>query len=178
MSNWPKWPNREDLVALRREAAEHRRVWGIVSGLSSTLLTLHDKHSLAPDERVHKLEAKIVAQREAIKTIEECRAFETETEHHLAAGLQRIQAMTANDVDLQDVIGELDAILADYVTRKGPRPGTGNTNTIDYDPSLLHQMGNILADAPGLAERLAEPDANSVIVDVFDLEPLVEHDGD
>lgn len=115
-----EWPSNGDLRELGREAAEHRRSWALVGGLSRRLLSERTHPSSGPSsdeqsERIHGLESKIVKQRKFLSQLEECRAFERETEQLLIGTLEIISAG-------KGVAAEAARnVIAAYEQRKGPR---------------------------------------------------------
>jgi hypothetical protein len=114
-----EWPSNGDLRELGREASEHRRSWALVGGLSRRLLS--ERTRLGPSseeqsERIHALEQKIVKQRKFLAQLEECRAFERETEALLVEALGIVLPFTKGDVNAR-----LQRTLAAYEQRKGPR---------------------------------------------------------
>lgn len=117
------WPDRTELSLLQREASEHKRAWGLVSGLTHALQ--RERTVKAPpstDEqntRIAGLEEKIVKQRRQLAQLEECRAFERETEEYLTEALRLIcvpsNKNTASWLIAKNALGILKK-------RKGPRP--------------------------------------------------------
>lgn len=121
------WPADGDLRELVRESSEHRRVWAVVGGLSQTLLrerkTERPKPRVEQSARIHQLEQRIVKQKRAFTKLEECRAFERETEQLLADALQAI-VDTGHTAKKDDTVNFAKDTLNILALRKGPRPET------------------------------------------------------
>ena len=123
----------EVLTQLAHEAAEHQRVWGIVSGLTEQLVLKQREVELLDsmlawrttpsdlleekNERIHQLEQKIVKQRTALKNLEECRLFERDTEQLLTAALHEV----INGGPLTKGAEVARKALEVHAERKGPR---------------------------------------------------------
>lgn len=70
--------------------------------------------------RMDQLEQKIASQRARLRTLEECRAFESETERQLVSALVEIR----EDVDTPLHIRQMASVATSrYAARKGPRVG-------------------------------------------------------
>lgn len=123
------WPEEHDLLALERESGEHRRSWALVAGLTKALreeraaknTTRTSGKLVGPkpesyDDRIRTLEAKLVSQKAVIRQLEECRAFERETEKMLVDALDRIARHAVWPQSVANVA------LRDYGNRLGPRP--------------------------------------------------------
>ena len=126
----------EMLTQLAHEAAEHQRVWGIVTALTEQLVLsrkevdlldgLVEQQFRSPynpreDEqnaRIHRLEQKIVKQRKTLKNLEECRLFERETEQLLVIALENISMAPSK----ASALVRANDALVDHDNRKGPRP--------------------------------------------------------
>lgn len=122
----------EALISLAHEAAEHQRVWGLVSSLTSLVQSREQeidildgllgqfRHQPQPTDeqnaRIHHLEERIV-KKEAIRHLEECRVFERETEQLLAAALQSV----IDGGPLTKGAEVARKALATLAERKGPR---------------------------------------------------------
>jgi hypothetical protein len=117
------WPADGDLRELVREASEHRRVWAVVGGLSQTLLrerkTERPKARVEQNERIQHLEERIVKQKRAFTHLEECRAFEKETEQILSDALKLVCSPRNKDKETWLIAKNALDILK---KRKGPRP--------------------------------------------------------
>lgn len=119
------WPDDDDLLGLVRESQEHKRAWALIAGLSKTIMrersVEHPPHeSLKPigekppnwTDIIHNLEEKIVKQKGHIRTLEECRVFEAESERLLVGALERAVVHGGGTARLA-----LDA----HAERQGPR---------------------------------------------------------
>jgi hypothetical protein len=119
------WPDSSEVRLLSREAAEHRRAWGLVGGLCKTLISERGvklpPSSEDQNKRLAALETKIVKQRRQLANLEECRTFERETERLLAAGLQAI-VETGHTAKKDDTVKFAQDMLDQLAERKGPRP--------------------------------------------------------
>jgi hypothetical protein len=117
---------------LRHESAEYQRLWGVISSLTDWVeqsaqeadvldSLLDSTRALAgseKNERIHQLEEKIVKMRAAIRKLEECRAFERETEQLLVQALDDIRhAPTKASMLIR--ANDAQCVHSD---RKGPRP--------------------------------------------------------
>jgi len=123
------WPDDDVLLMLVRESQEHKRAWALVAGLSKTILTerkvrpqrqpkeLQGKRPETWEDRMQSLERRIVKQRKALETMEECRKFEAETEGMLTEALVDI----ANTRNHSDAVVLAETMLNKYRQRLGPR---------------------------------------------------------
>jgi hypothetical protein len=120
------WPTDEELVMFSREASEHVRAWKFIGGLSRTWAAerrerIKEARALKIEEyvvRIRALEEKGIKQKAALRRLDECRAFESETERLLVGTLQQIADGNA-DTYTRLLAAEM---LTEYATRKGPRP--------------------------------------------------------
>ena len=122
-----------DLRIMRDDAAEKRHAWALVSLLAGTSLEEHiesEKTSRRVDglvRQVQALEAKVIGQKDMLRKLEECRAFELHTEFLLHEALIEARVYARNDPTftrhgLEDIVrGALEV----YEVRKGPRPTEG-----------------------------------------------------
>jgi hypothetical protein len=120
------WPDSSELTLLGREAGEHKRAWGLVSGLTKALQ--RERMVKAPPstpeqaQRIAHLEGKIVKQRHFLARLEECRAFERETEEILISALTYIAESNSAQRGAVVLQEQAKATLHFFETRKGPRP--------------------------------------------------------
>jgi hypothetical protein len=155
-------PDDDELLALVKESREHSRAWVLVRGLANQLLGERAARRGAARSteigtvgpvcprgvsgaegpcscspfiaKIHELEEKIGKQKRHLRTIEECRTFELETERLLVTALGEIKVMCRGGAYFY---GESDdrhrpqparvaehaaAALRQYETRHGPRP--------------------------------------------------------
>ena len=123
------WPSRGDLRELQREAQEHKRAWGIISGLSQRLQDAEieaEKRKHNVNNRQAELESRIRKQRVALARIEECRAWELGTERLLVQGL--INILDTQWFGEDEVKDYAKALINQYEIRKGPRPENQGEN--------------------------------------------------
>lgn len=119
--NQSDWPSDGDLRQMIRESVEHQRTWRLVGGLSERLIKERKANRFAgpsspeQNERIHSLEQRIVKQKAMLAHLEECRAFEAETERMLVKALTWISQNYAGDTTARQALAEFDK-------RKGPRP--------------------------------------------------------
>lgn len=126
------WPDDDVLLMLVKESAEHKRAWALIAGLSKTVLkerkppptsTRHMAKATGPkpggyNEKIHELETKIIKQKRYLREVEECRAWEMETERLLVDALERIYSRDGDGTDA----GEMARLsLAVHAKRRGPR---------------------------------------------------------
>ena len=118
------WPSNEDLTMFTREAAEHRRAWAFIAGLSKQMLverrvrTVHIPKCSEHVARIRDLEAKVIGQKAMLRELETCRSFERESENLLVVALEKI--IKTSDWHTMGLYAR-DAI-AENLKRKGPRP--------------------------------------------------------
>lgn len=120
-----EWPTRGDLFELERDAREHQRAWTLVGALAERLRT-SDEHRapiITPKcgehvARIQALEAKVIAQKEMLRKLDECRAWEAESEAKLLSALRR----AGEDDVIWSVRSLATRALAENAVRKGPRP--------------------------------------------------------
>lgn len=128
-TNHDTWPSDDDLSNLARDSGELRHAWALVQRLSKLLLAERTKkRPKAPrglvgakpedwNERIQRLENKIVSQKKTITELEECRKFEAESERLLVHTLQ-IVADNPSVHWSAAAQSRLDA----HARRQGPRP--------------------------------------------------------
>ena len=139
MTPTPRNEADETMAQLAHEAAEHQRVWGLVSSLASLVKNRDQEIALlegllksmqpyspayveGQNARIHHLEQRIVKQKKAFNKLEECRRFEKETEEILVEALD-ILVTTPNKIDNPSwVLATAKKALSVHKKRKGPRP--------------------------------------------------------
>ncbi len=129
-------PSRGNLDALRQEGAEHVRAWRIIHGLTKVIdderakrrgsatysPEKHDEHV----QRIQDLEAKVIAQKDMLRQLEECRAFERESEalliKALASAGETLRSQVFRSTSVDRALVTIMAAMETNINRKGPRP--------------------------------------------------------
>jgi hypothetical protein len=125
------WPTKQDLDTLEKESSEHDRAWRLVRGLvralkEERLLKSGDKYRTPkfegerPDDynqNIRLLEQRILKRKQRLTELEECRAFEQETERILISAIHD----ALNEQDPATAKSLLEQAALTYTQRMGPR---------------------------------------------------------